>query len=155
MRRFVPVVVVIVALGAAGCGGGKSSGASGQLHSIIDVSRAFSDAGIPFGTLVTSNPYVNGQQVYLPGKLNGSEFATHVLAQLSGSGLAAHTGWDAWVFDTGAGAADAVKQLPLDKWGVSDAKVTRAIEGNVIVVASNFSGSQKPKLDAALKALHG
>ena len=145
--------VALVALGAAGCGGKSSSAAPS--HSIIAASKAFSDAGIPFGTLVTANPYVRGQQVYLPGKLNGSELATHVLAQLSGSRLVARTGWVAWVFDTDANAAAAVKQLPLDEWGVSDSKVTRAIDANVIVVASNFSGAQKPKLDAALKNLRG
>ena len=94
--------VALVALGAAGCGGKSSSAAPS--HSIIAASKAFSDAGIPFGTLVTANPYVRGQQVYLPGKLNGSELATHVLAQLSGSRLVARTGWVAWVFDTDANA---------------------------------------------------
>ena len=153
MRKLLLLSAALVALGAAGCGGKSSSAAPS--HSIIAASKAFSDAGIPFGTLVTANPYVRGQQVYLPGKLNGSELATHVLAQLSGSRLVARTGWVAWVFDTDANAAAAVKQLPLDKWGVSDSKVTRAIDANVIVVASNFSGAQKPKLDAALKNLRG
>ena len=153
MRKLLLLSAALVALGAAGCG--DKSGSAAPSHSIIAASKAFSDAGIPFGTLVTANPYVRGQQVYLPGKLNGSELATHVLAELSGSRLVARTGWVAWVFDTDANAAAAVKQLPLDKWGVSDSKVTRAIDANVIVVASNFSGAQKPKLDAALKNLRG
>jgi hypothetical protein len=155
VRRLALLLLAVVALLAAGCGGKSGSGSGAASHSIIDASKAFSDAGIPFGTLVTSNPYVRGQQVYLPGKLNGGELALHVLAQLSGSRLVSRTGWVAWVFDTDANAEAAVKALPLTKWGVSDAKVTRAIDGNVIVVASNFSGAQKPKLDAALKSLHG
>ena len=156
VRRLALILVAAAALLAAGCGGSSNkSGSPAPSHSIIEASKAFSDAGIPFGTLVTSNPYVRGQQVYLPGKLNGSELASHVLAQLSGSRLVTRTGWVAWVFDTDASAASAVKQLPLTKWGVSDHAVTRAIDGNVIVVASNFTGAQKPKLDAALKSLHG
>jgi hypothetical protein len=160
VRSLAILLFALVALAVAGCGGERSTGRAGGAggaasHSIIEASKAFSDAGIPFGTLVTSNPYVRGQQVYLPGKLNGSELASHVLAQLSGSRLVSRTGWVAWVFDTDANAAGAVKTMPLRKWGVSDSKVTRAIDGNVIVVASNFSGAQKPKLDAALASLHG
>jgi hypothetical protein len=156
VRRLVLLILALVALLAAGCGGKSSGSGSGAAsHSIIDASKAFSDAGIPFGTLVTSNAYIRGQQVYLPGKLNGSELASHVLAQLSGSRLVSRTGWIAWVFDTDASAASAVKTVPLAKWGVSDHRVTRAIDGNVIVVASNFSGAQEPKLDAALESLHG
>ena len=150
----VALICSLAVLAAAGCGGGggKSGAAS---HTVLETSKAFSDAGIPFGTAVTSNPYVRGQQVYLPAKLNGSELQTHVQSMLSGSRLVTHTGWVVWVFDTDASAQKAVETLPLRKWGVSDAKVTRAIEGNVIVVASNFGGAQKPKLDAALKNLHG
>lgn len=144
----------LAVLAAAGCGG-KGSAAGAASHTVIETSKAFSDAGIPFGTAVTSNPYVRGQQVYLPTKLNGSELELHVLSMLSGSRLVSRTGWVAWVFDTDANAQQAVKTLPLGKWGVSGAKVTRAIDGNVIVVASNFGGVQKPKLDAALKNLHG
>jgi len=149
----VALVCSLAVLAVTGCGSGGKSGAAS--HTVIETSKAFSDAGIPFNTAVTSNPYVRGQQVYLPTKLNGSELETHVLSMLSGSRLVSRTGWVAWVFDTDASAQTAVKRLPLAKWGVSDAKVTRAIDGNVIVVASNFSGAQKPKLDAALKNLHG
>ncbi len=61
----------------------------------------------------------------------------------------------AWVFDSDAIAKKAVETLPLSKWGVSNGPVTRSIDGNVIVVASNFNGAEKPKLDAALANLHG
>jgi hypothetical protein len=157
VRRLALLGIVVLAAGLAGCGGSGSSSSSGgdASHTVIEASKAFSDAGIPFGTLVTSNPYVRGQQVYLPGKLNGSAIQDHVDTMLSGSRLVTRTGWVAWVFDTDANAAAAVKALPLSKWGVGNASITRAIDGNVIVVASNFNGAQKPKLDAALKSLHG
>jgi hypothetical protein len=152
----VAILCSVAVLVAAGCGGGGSNGASAPLsHTVIATSKAFSDAGIPFNTAVTSNPYVRGQQVYLPAKVNGSEFTDHVLSMLSGSRLSSRTGWVAWVWDSDAMAQKAVKTLPLPKWGVSDAKVTRVVDGNVIIVASNFSGAQKPKLDAALANLHG
>jgi hypothetical protein len=150
----VALLCSLAVLVAAGCGGKSSSGAT-ESHTVIATSKAFSDAGIPFGTEVTSNPYVHGQQVYLPDTLNGGPLEQHVLAMLGGSQLVTRAGWVVWVFDTDANAAAAVKQLPLSKWGVSSAKVTRVIDGNVIVVASNFVGSLKPKLDAALKSLHG
>lgn len=152
----VALLCALAVVAVSGCGGsGSSSGSGAASHTVIDASKAFSDAGIPFGTLVTSNPYVRGQQVYLPAKLNNSKYLDEVQAMLSGSRLVSRTGWVAWVFDTDANAQQAVESLPLVKWGVSDAKVTRAIDGNVIVVASNFNGAQKPKLDAALKNLHG
>jgi hypothetical protein len=154
MRRLAPLVLVFVlVLVAAGCGGG-GKGASGPSSSVIDASKAFSDAGLAFTTEVTSNPYIANQQVYLPGKLNGSDLALHVLAQLSGSHITTHTGWVAWVFDSDANARAAVKTLPLQRWGVGTAKITRAIKGNVIVIASGFAGDQKSKLDAAIAALH-
>ena len=154
----VAILCSAAVLVAAGCGGsnGASTGASAPIsHTVIATSKAFSDAGIPFSTAVTSNPYVRGQQVYLPAKVSGSEFTDHVLSMLSGSRLADRAGWVAWVWDSDAMAQKAVKTLPLSKWGVSDAKVTRVIDGNVIIVASNFVGAQKPKLDAALANLHG
>ena len=151
----VAVLCSIAVLAAAGCGGsGKSSTPSGS-HTVLETSKAFSDAGIPFDTLVTSNPYIRGQQVYLPPGVDTSEFTDHVQAMLSGSKLAAHAGWVAWVFDSDAVAKKAVETLPLSKWGVSSGPVARSIDGNVIVVASNFNGAEKPKLDAALSNLHG
>lgn len=148
----VALLCSLAALAAAGCGG-KSGAAGTASHTVIETSKAFSDAGIPFDAAVTSNPYVKGQQVYLPGKLNGGELQQHVLSMLSGSTLSAHAGWVVWVFDTDAGAQKAVQALPLAKWGAGERKITRAIDGNVIVVASNFGGAQKPKLDAALANL--
>jgi len=152
MRGLVLLGFVVV-LAAAGCGGGKST--AGPSSTVIDASKAFSDAGLPFTSEVTSNPYVAGQQVYLPGKLNGGGLGLHVLAFLSGSHITKHTGWVAWVFDTDANAAEAVKQLPLSNWGIGTAKITRVLKGNVIVVGSGFGGDQKSKLDAAIAALHG
>jgi hypothetical protein len=152
MRRLVLLCFVVV-LAAAGCGGSKSTAVPSS--TVIDTSKAFSDAGLPFTSEVTSNPYVAGQQVYLPGKLNGGDLGLHVLAFLSGSHITKHTGWVAWVFDTDANAAEAVKQLPLSNWGIGTAKITRVLKGNVIVVGSGFAGDQKSKLDAAIAALHG
>lgn len=143
--------LVAIALLLAGCGG-KSSGPRAS-HSVVETSKAFSDAGIPFTSLVTSNPYVRGQQVYLPFSLNGSPLSLKVLAQLNGSDTSTHNGWIAWVFDTDANARQAVKQVPLDTWGQGEAKITRALKGNVIVVASGFTGPEKKQLDDALAAL--
>ncbi len=148
MRGLVLLGFVVV-LAAAGCGGGKST--AGPSSTVIDASKAFSDAGLPFTSEVTSNPYIAGQQVYLPGKLNGGDLGLHVLAFLSGSHITKHTGW----VDTDANAAEAVKQLPLSNWGIGTAKITRVLKGNVIVVGSGFGGDQKSKLDAAIAALHG
>src|SRR5713226_4457990 len=117
MRGLV-LLFVFVVLVAAGCGGGKGSVAASS--TVIDASKAFSDAGLAFTTEVTSNPYVANQQVYLPGKLNGGDLEQHVLAFLSGSHITTHTGWVAWVFDTDANATGAVKQLPLSNWGVGE-----------------------------------
>jgi hypothetical protein len=151
MRRLILLCFVVV-VAAAGCGGKGSAAAS---STVLDASRAFSDAGLAFTTEVTSNPYVATQQVYLPGKLNGGPLENHVLAFLSGSHITTHTGWVAWVFDTNANAAAAVKQLPLRNWGAGTAKITRALKGNVIAVGSGFVGAQKSQLDAAIAALHG
>jgi len=154
MRRVAFLGLVVVVVAVAGCGGGGKSGAAAS-NTVIGTSKAFSDAGLAFTTEVTSNPYVRGQQVYLPGKLNGGPLAVDVLAELSGSFVSEHIGWVVWVFDTNAHAAEAVKQLPLARWGVGTAAISRAIKGNVIAIASGFGGKQKSKLDAALAALHG
>jgi hypothetical protein len=152
MRRLALLSLVVV-VAAAGCGGsGKRTAA--PPNSVIDVSRAFSDAGLAFTSEVTSNPYIANQQVYLPGKLNGSALQEHVLAFLSGSHISTHTGWVAWVFDSNASAATALKQLPLQNWGTGKIKITRAAKGNVIAVGAGFGGSQKSKFDAAVAALH-
>ena len=58
-----------------------------------------------------------------------------------------------WVFDTDASAASALKHVPLSKWGQGPTHITRAHLGNVVVVASGFTGAQKTKLDRALAAL--
>ncbi|HWX08480.1 MAG TPA: hypothetical protein VNY33_00755, partial [Gaiellaceae bacterium] len=132
MRRLAPLLCFVVVLAAAGCGGGggaKSTG--GPPNSVIGVSKAFSDAGIPFTSEVTSNPYVTTQQVYLPGKLNGSALQNHVLAFLSGSHISTHAGWVAWVFDSNASCATALKQLPLTGWGAGQIKLTRVTKSNV------------------------
>jgi hypothetical protein len=146
-------VVGILALLAAGCGG-SSGGGNKASHTVVEASKAFSDAGIPFTSLVTSNPYISGQQVFLPLDLNGSDQSLNVLAQLNGSDTSTRNGWIAWVFDSNAHAQDAVKTVPLDKWGQGEAKITRALKGNVIVVASGFAtGAEKKHLDDALAAL--
>lgn len=145
-------VVGILALLAAGCGG-KSAGGSKASYTVVEASKAFSDAGLPFTSLVTSNPYVTGQQVFLPLDLNGSDLSLTVLAQLNGSDTSTRNGWIAWVFDSNAHAQDAVKKVPLDKWGQGETKITRALKGNVIVVASGFTGPERKRLDDALAAL--
>jgi len=147
-------LVVLVVLLAAGCGGGgSSSGSAGQSHSVRAVSKAFYDAGLPFTTLVTGNPYVTGQVPFLPFQLNASDLRFNVDAELSGSSTAAHSGEVVWVFDTDKNAQAALDKVPLAKWGQGPAAITRAHLGNVIVVASGFAGAQKAKLDKALAAL--
>jgi hypothetical protein len=146
--------LVAIAFLLAGCGGGGSSdSAPDASHSVLEVSKVFSDAGLPFTSLVTSNPYVRGQQVYLPLQLNGSKLSESVLAQLNGSQVSTRNGWIAWVFDTDAHAQEAVDTVPLNKWGTGEAKITRAIKGNVIVVASGFVGDEAKSLDDALANL--
>jgi hypothetical protein len=150
MRRLALVLCFAVVLVAAGCGGGKT----GPSNSVLETSKAFSDAGLPFTTEVTSNPYVRGQQVYLPGKLNGTALQDHVLAFLSGSRASTHAGWFAWVFDSNASADDAVKQLPLDQWGTtSGVTFTHAQKRNVILVGAGFAGADATQLNTAIAAL--
>jgi hypothetical protein len=152
--RGLALLCFVVALTAAGCGGsGGGKGTAAPSNSVIDVSRAFSDAGLPFTSEVTSNPYIANQQVFLPGKLNGTALQEHVLAFLSGSHITTHAGWVAWVFDSDASCATALKQLALNGWGVGQAKLTRATKSNVIAVGAGFGGSQKSKFDAAIAAL--
>jgi hypothetical protein len=153
MRSLAPLFVVLVVLVAAGCGSSGKS-AAGPPNSVIDVSRAFSDAGLAFTSEVTSNPYIANQQVYLPGKLNNTALQNHVLAFLSGSHISNHTGWVVWVFDSKASCDSALKQLALAGWGVGQTKITRATKSNVIAVGAGFGGSQKSKFDAAIAALH-
>jgi hypothetical protein len=150
MRRLlvlVPLVLVAAACGGGGSGGGKAS------HSVLEVSKAFSDAGLPFTGIVTGNPYIAGQVPFLPFALNSSKLRFDVLAQLSGSDTTEHTGQVVWVFDTDAHAQEALKQVPLGRWGQGPLKITRAVLGNVVVVGDGFSGAQKQKLDAAIAAL--
>jgi hypothetical protein len=148
----VGVSALVLVLAAAGCGGGGSSSAQPQSHSVIAVSKAFADAGIPFSTLVTQNPYVTGQVVYLPGKLNTSSLRNEVQAELSS--LSGFSGVEAVVFDTDADAAKALKVVPLSKWaGNAGAHVSRVHDGNVIVVATGFEGADAKKLQTALASL--
>ena len=152
MLRLAALIAIAFLL--AGCGGGGSSDSAPKAsHSVLEVSKAFSDAGLPFTSLVTSNPYVSGQQVYLPFELNGSKLSESVLAQLNGSHITTRNGWIAWVFDTDAHAQEAVDKVPLSKWGTGEAKITRALKGNVIVVASGFTGDDAKSLDDALSKL--
>ena len=152
MRKL--VVLLFVAALVAGCGGsGGGSKASGKAHSVLDVSKAFYDAGLPFTGIVTGNPYVTGQVPFLPLALNKSDVRFQVQAELSGSDVNAHTGEVVWVFDTDAHAEQALKKVPLAKWGQGPAHITRAVYGNVVVIASGFTGAQKSKLDKALSAL--
>jgi hypothetical protein len=148
--RKLAVLCAALALLAAGCGGSKSSG---QSHTVLEVSKAFYDAGLPFSGIVTGNPYVTGQAPFLPAALNSSDLRFDVEAELSGSNLRIHNGEVVWVFDTDAHAQQALKTVPLAKWGEGPQHITRAVDGNVIVVASGFTGSAKAKLDQALAAL--
>ena len=151
MRRVLLLVPLVLAVAA--CGGGKPSGAAGQSHTVLEVSKAFYDAGIQFSGLVTGNQYVAGQVPFLPGKLNSSDLRFDVLAQLSGSDTSNHTGEVVWVFDTDAHAQQALKQVPLARWSSGTPHVTREILGNVVVVAGGFTGAQKAKLDSAIASL--
>ena len=87
MRRLV-VLLASLALLAAGCGGGGKA----QSHSVLEVSKAFYDAGLPFTGVVTGNQYVTGQEPFLPLALNQSDMHFNVQAQLSGSNTSFHTG---------------------------------------------------------------
>jgi hypothetical protein len=150
MRRLLAFGALLVL--AAGCGGGSSSRPA-QSHSVLDVSKAFYDAGLPFNSLVTGNKYVTGQVPFLPFQLNASDLRFHVAAELNGSSTTAHSAQVVWVFDTDASAANALKQVPLARWGQGPTHITRAHFGNVVVVASGFTGAEKTKLDKALAAL--
>ena len=148
------VLLAVLALLVAGCGGGSSgSKASAQSHSVLEVSKAFYDAGLPFTGIVTGNRYVTGQVPFLPFALNRSDTRFQVEAELSGSDVTSHTGEVVWVFDTDAHASSALKTVPLAKWGQGPAHIVREQLGNVIVVASGFTGAQKTKLDKALSSL--
>lgn len=151
MRRLLVLLVPLVVL-AAGCGGGGKS-SSGPSHSVLEVSKAFFDAGLPFTSLVTGNKYVSGQTPFLPFALNSSDLRFDVQAELNGSDTADHTAQIAWVFDTDAHAQQALDKVPLAKWGQGPLQITRRHLGNVIVIADGFTGAKKAKLDQALSAL--
>ncbi|HUJ92076.1 MAG TPA: hypothetical protein VLW05_05210 [Gaiellaceae bacterium] len=156
MRQLaVAASALVLVLAAAGCGGGGggSSSSSGQSHTVLEVSKAFFDAGIPFTQEQTFNPYVNGQAVFLPGKLNTSDLRNTIQAGLSQTG--SFNGAVAWIFDTDAHAAAALKQVPLSKWLSGDPPIVRVHDGNVIVVASGFRGAEAKKLQTALATLKG
>jgi hypothetical protein len=146
---LVVALLVVVALIALGVPGGSS-----RSHSVVGVSKAFYNAGLPFTGLVTGNQYVTGQTPFLPESLNTSDLRFNVLAELSGSNTTTHTGEVVWVFDTNGHAKQALAVVPLEKWGQGSAAITRERLGNVIVVASGFTGAAKSKLDKALSALH-
>jgi hypothetical protein len=149
VRRLV-VLLASLALLAAGCGGG---GGKAQSHSVLEVSKAFYAAGLPFTGVVTGNQYVTGQVPFLPLALNQSDMRFNVQAQLSGSNTTFHTGEVVWVFDTNAHAQQALAAVPLVKWGTGPQHIVREQFGNVVVVASGFVGAPKAKLDQALAAL--
>ena len=151
MRKLL-VLLGLLVLVAAGCGGGGSK-SSGQSHSVLEVSKAFSDAGIPFTSIVTGNRYIAGQVPFLPFKLNTSDLRFNVDAELNGSDTTDHTAQVVWVFDTDKHAQQALDQVPLAKWGQGPLRIDRAHFGNVIVVADGFTGAKKTKLDEALSAL--
>jgi len=152
VRRLVVLLASLV-LVAAACGGGGGNGGK-QSHSVLEVSKAFYDAGLPFTGLVTGNAYVTGQVPFLPLALNSSDIRFDVQAQLSGSDTTVHTGEVVWVFDTDAHAQQALSAVPLVKWGQGPQHIVREQLGNVVVVASGFTGASKAKLDKALAALH-
>jgi ABC-type glycerol-3-phosphate transport system substrate-binding protein len=155
MRRLAIIASALaLVLAAAGCGGSsKSSSTQGQSHTIVAVSKAFYDAGIPFTSEQTFNPYVNGQAVFLPGKLNTSSLRNSIQAGLSQTG--AFNGAVAWVFDTDKNAAAALKVVPLSRWLSGDAPIVRVRDGNVIIVASGFKGAEAKKLQTALATVKG
>lgn len=158
MRRLAIIASAFaLVLAAAGCGGGSSTSTSnstqGQSHSVVAVSKAFYDAGIPFTSQQTFNPYVNGQAVFLPGSLNTSSLRNTIEAGLSQTG--AFDGVVAWVFHTDKDAAAALKVVPISKWLSGDPPIVRVHDGNVIIVASGFKGAEAKKLQTALAAVKG
>jgi len=157
VRRIAIIASALaLVLAAAGCGGtstSTSNSTQGQSHSVIAVSKAFYDAGIPFTSQQTFNPYVNGQAVFLPGSLNTSSLRNTIEAGLSQTG--AFDGVVAWVFHTDKDAAAALKVVPLSKWLTGDPPIVRVHDGNVIIVASGFKGADAKKLQTALAAVKG
>jgi hypothetical protein len=159
VRRLAIIASTLaLVLAAAGCGGSSnsssnSSSTQGQSHTVVAVSKAFYDAGIPFTSEQTFNPYVNGQAVFLPGKLNTSSLRNSIQAGLSQTG--AFNGAVAWVFDTDKNAAAALKVVPLSKWLTGDPPIVRVHDGNVIIVASGFKGAEAKKLQTALATVKG
>jgi ABC-type glycerol-3-phosphate transport system substrate-binding protein len=155
VRRIAIIASALaLVLAAAGCGGSSnSSSTQGQSHTVLAVSKAFYDAGIPFTSEQTFNPYVNGQAVFLPGKLNTSSLRNSIQAGLSQTG--AFNGAVAWVFDTDKNAAAALKVVPLSKWLTGDPPIVRVHDGNVIIVASGFKGAEAKKLQTALATVKG
>jgi hypothetical protein len=151
VRRLALLAPFVLLLAACGGGSNTPPGTAGQSHTVLAVSKAFYDAGIPFTTEQTFNPYVNGQAVFLPGKLNTSSLRDTIQAGLSETGT--FNGVVAWVFDTDAHAAAALKVVPISQWLSGDPPIVRVHDGNVIVVASGFRGAEKKKLDAALAVL--
>ncbi|MHB8468955.1 MAG: hypothetical protein ACYDCH_04265 [Gaiellaceae bacterium] len=152
MRRLAVLGLLVAAL-AAGCGGGGSKSGPAQSHSILEVSKAFYDQGIGFTQETTFNPYVNGQAVFLPGKLNTGNLRDSIQALLTQTSTANFTGAIAWVFDSDAHAEAALKIVPLKAWAQGSPPIVRVHDGNVIVTASGFRGDLKKKLDAALATL--
>jgi len=156
VRRIAIIASALaLVLAAAGCGADTSTtdATQGQSHSVVAVSKAFYDAGIPFTSQQTFNPYVNGQAVFLPGSLNTSSLRNTIEAGLSQTG--AFNGVVAWVFHTDKDAAAALKVVPISKWLTGDPPVVRVHDGNVIIVASGFKGAEAKKLQTALAAVKG
>jgi hypothetical protein len=153
--RTLAIVFASLALLAVGCGsGGSGSAASGQSHSVLQVSKAFFDAGLGFTSEVVSNRWVSGgQQIFLPLALNKSDMRYNVEAELSTTSTTNHTGVVVWVFDTDKHANDALKIVPLSQWGGGALKITRAQLGNVIVVGAGFVGDKQAPLGKALSKL--
>lgn len=150
MRKLAAVLALLAFL-VAGCGGG---GGAKRSHSVLEVSKAFYDAGVPFSGIVTGNPYVTGQTPFLPMSLDTSPLRFNVKAELSGSSTTEHWGEIAFVFDTDKHADEAVAAVPLAKWAVGAGRHAIARQfGNVVVVAAGFTGAEKPKLDAVFSAL--
>ena len=119
MRRLL-LLVAPLALVAAGCGGGGGA-AKGPSHSVLEVSKAFYDAGLPFTGIVTGNPYVTGQTPFLPAQLNKSDVRFDVLAELSGTNTSDHTGEVVWVTEVTSPLASTVTAV-----GLPSGSVTRA-----------------------------
>ena len=152
--RSLAIALASLALLAAGCGGGSTKAGGPQSHSVNQVSKAFFDAGLGFTSEVVSNRWVSGgQQIFLPLALNKSDQRYNVQAELSTTSTTNHTGVVVWVFDTDKHAADALKVVPLNQWGGGSLQITRAQQGNVIVVAAGFVGDKKAPLDKALGKL--